>query len=141
MHQSRLRVQQRLETRHVVGGRSGVDWVICLGWLDTTSTTACALQQLSYILVIPITSKSKELFAAVGTRIEQYVYRIEVSFAYCEVEGLPVSGQPRIVHEQATKRCRVTINSGTNRVPHITASACPRPIRKVGFKLFKFDHD
>ena len=44
------------------------------------------------------------------------------------------------MHKQATKRGRITAHGGTNRVPHITATARPRPIRKIRFKLFQFDH-
>ena len=92
MHELRLCVQERSHTFYIVGGRRNVDRVISLGWLDTAPTSARVFQQLSHALVIPITGKGEQLFAAVRTRIEQDVCRIEVSFAHREVERLLVSG-------------------------------------------------
>ena len=92
MDKSWLCVQERSQRCYIVSGRRNVDRVISLRWLDTAATSARAFQQLSHVLVIPITGKGKELFAAIRTRIEQDVYRIEVSFAHSEVERLPVSG-------------------------------------------------
>src|SRR4029434_11088697 len=106
---------------------------------DSAATCARLFKQLDHVLVAPISGNGEQLFAAV-CRIEQNLRRIEVSFAHREVERLVVLGQLRIALKQAAKRPSVTINGGTDRVPHVTATAQPGPIRTVGFEFFQLDH-
>src|SRR4030095_1730833 len=86
----RLGVEERLHPPYITRGRGHVDRVISLGWLDSAATGASLFKQLDHVWVAPISGNGEQLFAAVCTRIEQNLRRIEVSFAHREVERLVV---------------------------------------------------